>query len=68
MDRYAQIAFIVANLESNMRLAGKPSKMVSKEKMRFRERLGRLGDEELSQLVRLAEIDAKRRGSHENHN
>lgn len=63
MDRYAQIAFIVANLESSMRLAGKPSKMVSKEKMRFRERLGRLSDDELLQLVKIAEIDAKRRVS-----
>lgn len=60
-SRLAKISFIIENLETNMRVAGRPAKAISKEKMRFRERLDRLSDYELTTLCRLAEIDAKRR-------
>lgn len=60
--RHEQIATVVQNMEELLKKAGKPGKYISKEKMRFREKLSRLGDSELLFLAKMADRDIRLRG------
>lgn len=60
-DRFAQMAIVVQNMEELLKLAGKPGKYISKEKMRFREKLSRLSDSELMFLAKMADRDIRLR-------
>lgn len=55
MIRYSHIDAIVLDLERRLKAQKKPGKAISREKMRFREKLSRLSDGELAFLAQALE-------------